>query len=93
MSGGTERNTKIVKVADMLIAFWDGKSRGTSDSINKAFRKGIPLILIMIDGENVKVTGAGLDEQQQRLCEAAEKSAKEYAARHAGTEGPSSQSG
>ena len=31
---GPIRNGEMAKVADMLIAFWDGKSRGTSNMIN-----------------------------------------------------------
>ena len=33
---GLLRNTDIVNAADIVIAFWDGKSNGTRDSINKA---------------------------------------------------------
>lgn len=33
---GFLRNTKIVEACDYLAAFWDGVSRGTVDSINKA---------------------------------------------------------
>lgn len=29
------RNTQIVEASDVVFAFWDGKSRGTMDSINK----------------------------------------------------------
>lgn len=31
-----ERNTKIVQYSDVIYAFWDGRSRGTKDSIDKA---------------------------------------------------------
>ncbi len=34
------RNTKIVCECDYLVAFWDGKSRGTLDSIKKAVSLG-----------------------------------------------------
>lgn len=33
---GPIRNAAIVEACDTLIAFWDGKSRGTQDAINKA---------------------------------------------------------
>lgn len=33
---GFKRNTQIVEAADLVIAFWDGVSRGTKDSIDKA---------------------------------------------------------
>lgn len=35
-SAGFIRNTQIVEAADLVIAFWDGLSKGTKDSINKA---------------------------------------------------------
>lgn len=33
---GLMRNTQIIQDSDMVIAFWDGTSRGTHDSIKKA---------------------------------------------------------
>ena len=33
---GRLRNSDIVNASDMIVAFWDGKSKGTLDSINKA---------------------------------------------------------
>lgn len=30
------RNTQIIENADVVFAFWDGQSKGTKDSINKA---------------------------------------------------------
>jgi hypothetical protein len=39
-SAGFKRNTQIVESADLVIAFWDGESRGTLDSINKAKKLG-----------------------------------------------------
>lgn len=35
-SAGCIRNTKMAKIADALIAFWDGKSRGTKHMIDTA---------------------------------------------------------
>lgn len=37
---GLARNTDIVTAADLVIAFWDGKSPGTRDSIRKAKNMG-----------------------------------------------------
>ena len=39
-AAGMLRNTDIVRESDVLIAFWDGESRGTLDSINKAEQMG-----------------------------------------------------
>jgi len=35
-SAGMVRNSQLVEKADYVVAFWDGKSRGTADSIAKA---------------------------------------------------------
>jgi len=35
-SAGFIRNQHIVDACDMVLAFWDGKSKGTQDTINKA---------------------------------------------------------
>jgi len=35
-SAGFRRNQQIVDACDIVIAFWDGKSKGTQDTINKA---------------------------------------------------------
>ncbi|KKK61121.1 hypothetical protein LCGC14_3017490, partial [marine sediment metagenome] len=32
--------------SDVLVAFWDGKSRGTKDSIEKARKKNITVITV-----------------------------------------------
>jgi hypothetical protein len=41
-AAGPLRNEKIVEAADMLVAFWDGASRGTAHSASLARAKGIP---------------------------------------------------
>ena len=45
-AAGMMRNSDIVGVADRLVAFWDGVSRGTEDSINQARARGIPVEVI-----------------------------------------------
>lgn len=37
---GIIRNQDIIHDSDIVIAFWDGISKGTKDSINKARKKG-----------------------------------------------------
>lgn len=39
---GFERNSLIVEEADKVVAFWDGKSRGTMDTVRKAANAGKP---------------------------------------------------
>ncbi len=50
---GLLRNTEIVKMADVVIAFWDGVSRGTKDSIEKAtaMKKECRVIKMMQENE------------------------------------------
>lgn len=43
---GFVRNREIVDHADELVAFWDGKSKGTAHSIKLARQKGIPVLVI-----------------------------------------------
>lgn len=40
------RNKQIVEAADMVMAFWDGKSKGTLSSINLAKKLGKSLLII-----------------------------------------------
>jgi hypothetical protein len=39
-AAGFERNSMIVTEADYIVAFWDGVSRGTFDTIKKARERG-----------------------------------------------------
>lgn len=43
------RNKKIVDYSDKIIAFWDGKSRGTLSVIKYAERVGKPCEIILLD--------------------------------------------
>ena len=47
-SAPLRRNDKIIDAADMVLAFWDGKSRGTKYVIDKCnyFKKAINVIII-----------------------------------------------
>ena len=40
------RNQQIVDAAEQIIAFWDGKSRGTAHSLEYARKKGKPVHII-----------------------------------------------
>lgn len=42
---GLARNSLMVEEADAVIAIWDGKSRGTMDTITKTKKKAIPLYI------------------------------------------------
>lgn len=43
---GAIRNHEIVKTADEVVAFWDGKSRGTKITMDIATQLGKPLTII-----------------------------------------------
>lgn len=42
---GGLRNSDIVAEADEILVFWDGKSRGTKDVMNKARAEGVSFVL------------------------------------------------
>ena len=45
-SAGFIRNQTIVDNCDMVLAFWDGKSRGTADTIEKAKKTKKPTFIV-----------------------------------------------
>lgn len=55
-TAGMRRNTLIINQCDSLIAFWDGESTGTLDSINKATKAGKNVWIVYPDGETQKNT-------------------------------------
>jgi predicted Rossmann fold nucleotide-binding protein DprA/Smf involved in DNA uptake len=44
-SAGYRRNKDIVNYADIIVAFWDGKSKGTQHSINLAKEQNKPVFV------------------------------------------------
>lgn len=46
IAAGPIRNTKMAAHADALVAFWDGKSRGTKDMIEKAKERNLPVRIV-----------------------------------------------
>jgi len=44
----------MAKVADRLIAFWDGKSRGTKSMINLAKKHGCEVIVLDYYGNEIE---------------------------------------
>ena len=50
-SAGFRRNTEMVDLgADLCIAFWDGKSNGTKDTMTKAEEVNIPVEIVWKEG-------------------------------------------
>lgn len=46
-AAGYRRNSQMAKYADMLIAFWDGSSKGTQHMINLAKKEGLKVTTIL----------------------------------------------
>ena len=45
-AAGMLRNTDIINEAEMVVAFWDGESKGTKDSITKAQKQNKKVLII-----------------------------------------------
>lgn len=45
---GYLRNALIVRDADLVIAFWDGESRGTKSTIDICVREGVPYQVVQV---------------------------------------------
>lgn len=45
-AAGMIRNAEMARASDALIAFWDGKSRGTAHMINFARRRGLEVSVV-----------------------------------------------
>lgn len=64
---GFARNQKIVKAADVVVCFWDGTSKGTVDSIERAWKLGIKVMVST--PQNPKMTPVkNFMELAQRAC-------------------------
>ncbi len=48
------RNDLIISMADTVIIFWDGKSKGTSYTVKKCKETNKPYILYIYDGNDFK---------------------------------------
>ncbi len=47
-AAGPIRNAQMADAADAVVCFWDGRSRGTKNMLERAARKGIPFKVIKI---------------------------------------------
>jgi len=47
-AAGFIRNQQIVDYCNMVLAFWDRKSKGTKDSIDKALKAGKPVWIVPV---------------------------------------------
>jgi hypothetical protein len=54
---GFKRNTDLVEAGDALLAFWDGQSSGTLDTIDKAFERDRPTEIVVLDPNDHRAPG------------------------------------
>jgi hypothetical protein len=52
---GPMRNAEIVAHADRVVAFWDGRSQGTLNTIVQALRANLPVEIFDFDGHPVLI--------------------------------------
>lgn len=48
-----KRNLEIIKYADIVISFWDGKSKGTKYVIDNCHKIGKGITVYIVEGETV----------------------------------------
>jgi hypothetical protein len=48
-SAGVRRNHQMAQAGDMLVAFWDGQSRGTAHMISCMQQLGKPVVVVKVD--------------------------------------------
>lgn len=53
-AAGYKRNSEMGNYADALIAFWDGKSKGTFNMINIANKKGLQVRIVKYESAPIK---------------------------------------
>lgn len=56
---GFARNTTIAERSDGALAFWDGESRGTRDTMDKVVAMGKPVVVVYGDGREELWSASG----------------------------------
>ena len=51
-AAGPIRNREMAEYADFLLAFWDGRSRGTKSMINEMYKLAKPVKIVKIERTN-----------------------------------------
>ena len=52
-AAGSIRNKQMAEVADALLLFWDGKSRGSANMLKEAEAAGLHVTQVVMEGNNV----------------------------------------
>tara|TARA_B100000700_G_scaffold208593_1_gene229250 strand:- start:5914 stop:6327 length:414 start_codon:yes stop_codon:yes gene_type:complete len=50
-AAGMLRNIEMAEIATGLVAFWDGKSKGTKQMIDEANKRGLEVLVVMFDAD------------------------------------------
>ena len=53
-SAPLKRNLEIIKYADIVLAFWDGRSKGTKHVIDNCKKSGVEVKIYIIDSSDQK---------------------------------------
>ena len=77
---GPLRNEQIVADADRVVAFWNGKSRGTLNTIAIAVEAGRPVQIIGPTGEAVSLSDAMRAAEETGVLKALSAGREKYAA-------------
>lgn len=56
-AAGIIRNGEMAKNADCLLAFWDGRSKGTKDMIDKAFKRQLRIRVFNFETKEIRDYG------------------------------------
>ena len=54
-AAGPIRNAQIVDFTDEVVAFWDGASRGTLNTVVQAVRKSLPVRVVGSNGQDLRL--------------------------------------
>lgn len=65
-AAGPIRNREMAKYADVLIAIWDGESRGTRNMISEARKRGLQVFIFEIQGKRNDRLGERRPEPAQK---------------------------
>lgn len=49
-----KRNLEIIEYADIVVSFWDGKSKGTKYVIDNCYKTGKGITVYIVEGEIVR---------------------------------------
>lgn len=76
---GPIRNAEIVAATDQVVAFWNGKNRGTLNTILSARAAGLPILIFDTEGEKVDIARAIAVAKRNGAAASREKASKEKA--------------